>query len=894
MNNRLYKLMNWPEIEEIIYSDGHDPHRILGAHKVGNSILIQTFRPDYAEIKIVASDGKTYQMDLEDDAGFYAALLPYKANFSYHYILVDQSGKEFVAHDPYNYEPLITREDCIKFSSGMHDTIYEKLGSHIMKREGVDGVNFAVWAPDAARVSVIGDFNNWDGRIHQMRRVDESGIFELFIPDVTSGQEYQFECKTRSGDIFLRPDPYGTKARDYKAEVSVVAEPISYKWNDKAWMNLRQKYDKTGSALSICELSLDGFAQTAFEDDEEVTYAALANRVIHYVKANGFNAIELLPVCEHDEVHKFDVNSFYAIKGEYGTASDFMGFVDLCHGEGIRVILDWTATYFPERDFGLSYFDGHALYEYEDPGKGIQPGTHRLIFDYGRKQVTNFLYANALYLLKNFHIDGLRITDISKVLYLDYDRKPGEWTPNIYGGYENLEAVEFMRELTQKINQLDQGILLITKETACWPHLTDTVEEGGLGFDYKWNNGWSHDCLEYMKYDPLFRGQHHNELTFSMMYSYTEKFILALSHEDVGGYPALKEMMPGDDDQKESNVRLTLAYMMVHPGKKMLYHGRNALSMERGLQMENFIYKLNMMYFEHPALYELDDVTDGFEWINSMAADLCMLAFVRKSTKDEEELLVVMNMAGVEREFKVGVNHDGRYEEILNTDARDFGGSGVINDRKIEAQLDEVDGRKYSIPVKLAAISLAVFSYIPYTDKEKKIRKIREEAHENKLKEQEKNRTMLLNKHEKEEAKMLAELKAKYEKELAQQQKAIEEKYDRIEEERIFAIVSDAAIEKLSEPSSKADFTKKSGEKTVAKAKKATKKSPSKKESSKKADITSFSKEKTSKKTTSPKAASTKSATVKADSKKASNNKASNNKADKPTNESSKKAPGDK
>ena len=867
MNNRLYKLMNWPEIEEIIYSDGHDPHRILGAHKVGNSVLIQTFRPDYAEIKVVSSDGKTYKMDLEDDAGFYAALLPYKAGFSYHYVLVDQTGKETISHDPYVYEPLITREDCIKFSSGMHDTIYDKLGAHMMKRDGVEGVNFAVWAPDAARVSVIGDFNNWDGRIHQMRRVDESGIYELFIPDVTEGQEYQFECKTRGGEIFLRPDPYATRTKDYKAEVSVVAAAPSYKWDDKAWMTQRKTYDKTGSALSIVELSLDGFAQTAFEDNEDVTYAALAARVIHYVKANGFNAIELLPVCEHDEIHKFDVNSFYAIKGEYGTAADFMDFINACHKEGIRVILDWTATYFPKRDYGLSYFDGHALYEYEDPGKGTQPGTHRLIFDYGRKQVTNFLYANALYLLKEFHIDGLRITDISKVLYLDYDRKPGEWTPNIYGGYENLEAVEFMRELTQKVNQLDQGILLITKETACWPHLTDTVEEGGLGFDYKWNNGWSHDCLEYMKYDPIFRGQHHNELTFSMMYSYTEKFILALSHEDVGGYPFLKEMMPGDDDQKESNVRLILAYMMVHPGKKMLYHGRNAVSMERGLQMENFIYKLNMMYFDHPALYELDDVTDGFEWINSMAADLCMLAFVRKSSKDEEELLVVMNMAGVEREFRVGVNHDGRYEEILNTDAKDFGGSGVVNDRKIEAELIEADGRKYSVPVKLAPLSLAVFSYIPYTDKEKKIRKIREEAHEKKVAEQEKSRSLLLSKHEKEEARMLAELKAKYEKELAQQQKAIEEKYDKIEEERIFAIVSDAAIEKLAETGTKED-----GPNKGASDKKAPKKAV--KKVTKKSTITKFPEGKDVKKPAAKKSTSKKTSSSKSSKKKDTGDKA--------------------
>jgi 1,4-alpha-glucan branching enzyme len=397
--------MNWPEIEEIIYSDGNDPHRILGAHKVGSSFLVQTFRPGVKEAFVVTSDKKTYKMDLEDEAGFFAALVPYKANLKYQYRCVTEDGEEITFHDPYNFQSTITREDCIRFNSGLHDTIYEKLGAHIMTRDGIDGVNFAVWAPDAARVSVIGPFNGMDGRINQMRKVDVSGIFEIFIPDIGPGTEYQFECKTRSGELFVRPDPFALRARDYTGEVSVVAAEPDFKWTDKAWMDQRKNYKKDISALSICELTLDSFAESAREDNESTNYRNLAERVIRFVKANGFNAIELLPVCEHDEVHKFDVNCFYAIKGEFGDQADFMYFVDQMHKEGIRVIFDWTATYFPRRDCGLSFYDGHALFEYENPVKGTQPGTNRLIFDYGRKQVVNFLTANAIYLLKTFHAD---------------------------------------------------------------------------------------------------------------------------------------------------------------------------------------------------------------------------------------------------------------------------------------------------------------------------------------------------------------------------------------------------------------------------------------------------------------------------------------------------------
>ena len=831
MNNRLYKLMNWPEIEEIIYSDGNNPHKILGPHKTGNNILIQTFHPNLKNAYVVTGDGKETKMELADEEGFYAALVPYKANLKYNFKFEDNDGNILEKKDPYAFDELITSDECKHICRGVCTDAYEKLGSHIITVEKTEGTVFRVWAPSCARVSVVGDFNGHDGRVHQMRKISEDGIYELFIPENLDGCEYQYEIKTKSGEIYLRPDPYAFKAKDYKAEVSVVSSIEDIAWSDSAWIAGRKKYDKYRSALSICEISIDGFAKTCDEDGEECTYENLAGKIIKFVKSNGFNAIELLPIFEHDNVHKFDVNSFYAIKGEYGTASDFMKFVDMMHKEGIRVIADWTGTYFPIRDYGMSMFDGHALYEYPDKAKALQPGTNRYIFDYGRREVINFLLSNAAFILNKFHIDGLRLTDVSKILYLDYDRGPGQWTPNIYGSYENLEAEDFLRELTTFVNDNAKGVLMITKETACWPHLTDSVQEGGLGFDFKWNNGWSHDFLNYLENDPIFRGQHHNELTFSMMYSYTEKFILAFSHEDVGGYPQLRDTMPGDKNAKEANVRMALAYMMTHPGRKMLYHGMNEVSMEQGLQLENFVYHLNMMYFDHPALYELDDVADGFEWINSMAANLCMLAFVRKSKKDEEELLVVMNMAGVGRELTVGVNHDGRYEEILNTDDVMFGGSGIVNDRKIEALLEEADGREYSIKLNIAPLSLCVFSFIPYTEKEKKIRRIKKDAQEKKIAEQAKNRETLMKKHEEEEAKLLKQLKEKYEKELMQQQKAIEEKYEKIEEEKIFAIVSDATLKEFDAIDEKSKIIKISDKKDDSTKKKATSKTKTSKTS---------------------------------------------------------------
>ena len=823
MNNKLYKMMNWPEIEEIIYSDGDNPHRILGAHKVGNSYLIQAFYPDAQSIKVyVENSKKSYEMELADEAGFYAIIVPYVDKLKYYFIITDAEGNETKLFDPYAFEPLMDREDFIKLGSGIHYHIYEKLGAHPMTRNGISGTNFAVWAPTAARVSVIGDFNNWDGRVCQMHRLDPIGVFEIFVPGALENDGYQFEIKTRSGLILKRPDPYAIKSRGENGIISVITPLKSIKWTDDKWMKERAKFNVSESPLSIAEICLESFAG---RHEGKSTMEEITADVLEFVKNHGFNAIELMPVMKHVPGHFYHILDFFSLDDAYGDTGDFMKFVDACHEAGIRVLLDWVPTFFPKASCGLSDFDGRTLYEYADPRIGVHPRSGDMIFDYGRKEVTNFLISNALYWIENFHIDGIRTSDISRILYLDYDRKPGEWLPNIYGGNENLEALEFLKQLTTVIHKDNPGTILITKETACWPHVTDSVENGGLGFDYKWNNGWSRDFLSYMQNDPLFRAGHHDELTFSLIYSYTERFILAFTHEDMEkGLEGLYYLMPGDSAQKMANLRLALSYMMVHPGRKHVYMEPDALTVDQAVFVENMVKKLNDLYFNKPALHTLDDNDGGFEWINVLAADECMLAFVRKTENDEEMQVVVANMAGIERNFEIGVPADGRYTEVFNSDDASYGGTGILNTGRKEARRKEIDGRLYSISLSLAPASLSIFSYTPYTEQEKKIRAIKEEEEIKKEKEKEERIAALKQKQSEEEERLLQELKIKYEKELLEQEKAIEEKYEKIEEERIFSIVSEEAIKSVSTkaPAKKTPAGKAPAKKTVA-AKKADK-----------------------------------------------------------------------
>lgn len=819
MNTKLYKLMNWPEIEEIIYSDGSDPHRILGAHKVGNNLLVQMFYPDAKEVTLCVDkdDEDTFKMEMADEAGFFAVLIPYLEGIDYHYEVVTKDDKKINLHDAYNFEPFLDREDFIKFNSGIHMDIYEKLGSRPMERNGYVGVNFAVWAPEAARVSVVGDFNGFEGRIHQMRKLDPNGIFEIFIPDVAEGDRYQFEIKNKSGITFRRNDPYALSVvHTEEGCFSVVKALSKYDWEDADFIRSKKNFNKDQDPFSICEISIDKFVNRHRSDK---TLKELTEEILEYVDRYGFDAISLSPVMEHASDHNYHILNYFAVHEKYGDCAELKYFVNEAHKKDIAVIFEWVPTYFDGDEGGLADFNGKGLYEYQDPRKGYRKNTPDRVFDYGRKEVCNFLISNAMYWIKEYHADGFRLSDISKILYLDYDRNPGEWSPNIYGGNENLEAAAFLRNFTEAVHKYDKSAIIMTKETACYPGVTTSVDSNGLGFDYKWNNGWTKDILTYVQNDPIFRGGHHNDLTNSVLYCYSERFVLSINHEDLyKGLESLYDMMPGDSTQKLGNTRFVLSYMYTYPGKKMLAMDPDALTMDQSIALQNMISDLNTIYYEYPALSVNDTVDTGFEWINNMDAQNCRMSFVRHGKKKDEFLLVVCNMSGIMQELEVGVPQDGKYSEIFTSDKLEYGGSGITNPQLQLANRAACDGRQYSISVKLAPCSVVILSFTPYTDEENKIRKIKEDEEIRKEKEIEKSLAELKAKQDKEEEKLLNELRKRYEKELAQQRKAIEEKYEKIQEEKISAVVASSGIEKAKKvASSKA--VKKTVKKTTTKKK---------------------------------------------------------------------------
>lgn len=747
MNNKLYKLMNWPDIEEIIYSESDNPHRTLGAHVVGNNTLIQAYLPGAKSVIVQnKKDKKSYEMEMADEEGFFAVLVPGKAPFSYEYIAEYEDGNLKKVKDAYNFAPQIDESDMDRFAAGIHYTIYEKLGAHPMMIDGVKGVYFAVWAPNAVRVSTVGDFNGWDGRIHQMRRLGHSGIFEIFIPDAKAGQNYKYEIKVKGGLTYLKADPYAFGQQLRPDTASVIRESAGKAgsktagkciWEDQEWVKGRKERQGSDKPISIYELYLGSFKQG--EDKKYLNYRELAPLIIDYVKEMGYTHIELMPIMEHpfDGSWGYQVIGYYAPTARYGTNEDFMYFMNEMHKAGIGVILDWVPAHFPRDAYGLSNFDGTCLYEHQDPRKGSHPHWGTLIYNYGRPQVSNYLIANALYWIEQYHADGIRMDAVASMLYLDYGKNDGEWVANLYGGHENLEAVEFLKHLNSVVKRRNEGVLMIAEESTAWPKVTGDVEDNGLGFDIKWNMGWMNDYLGYISCDPYFRAHHHNELTFSMIYAYSERFMLVFSHDEVvHGKGTLIGKMPGEIKDKFANLRLTFAYMMMHPGKKLLFMGQDIgefdewneeREVEWGLTVydshkgvQKLVKALNSLYTSSPALYKYDTSWDGFEWINCISSNNCMLVFMRKADKPEESLVAVANFANIQQEFTIGVPYAGKYKEILNTDAEEFGGEGRINPKEIGSVEEEYDGRENSIQMLSAPLSVSVFTYIPYTEAEKK------------------------------------------------------------------------------------------------------------------------------------------------------------------------------
>lgn len=741
MTNKVYKLMNWPQIEAIIYSECDNPHELLGPHKAGSQTLVQAYFPEAKEVLIQWKEKRPLfvedvTMELADEDGYFAALIPASELPAYRYVVTYEDGNQVTVGDPYRHAPVFTKNDTDKFKNGIHYTIYEKLGAHPMTLDGDEGTYFAVWAPNALRVSVVGDFNHWDGRMHQMRRLWDSGIFEIFVPGAKVGDNYKFELKLKSGLTYLKADPYGNAAQMRPENASVITDINHFEWEDADFIANREKFQGDGAPVSVYEMYLGSFVDPK-DGEIYANYREIAPKVISYIKEMGYTHVELMPVMEHpfDGSWGYQVIGYYAPTSRYGSPEDFMFFVNELHKAGIGVILDWVPAHFPRDAYGLSNFDGTCLYEHKDPRQGAHPHWGTLIYNYGRPEVSNYLIANALFWVEKFHADAIRMDAVASMLYLDYGKNDGEWVANMYGGNENLEAMEMIKHLNSIMKKRNPGVLSIAEESTAFPMITGDLKDGGLGFDLKWNMGFMNDYLDYIKYDPYFRSYHHGELTFSMIYAYSEKFILVFSHDEVvHGKATLLGKMPGEIPQKYANLRLTYGYMMTHPGKKLLFMGQDIGEFDewnenRRVQWElrdvpeheciaSLVKDLNHLYRTNKAMYELDGSPDGFEWINNISANDCYLTYARKGSHPEDVLLIVANFSGVEKEITTGVPFDGKYKEILNTDDKKYGGSGIVNARIKSAQDREWDDRKQSITVKMAPLSISILQFVPFTEEE--------------------------------------------------------------------------------------------------------------------------------------------------------------------------------
>ncbi|KAB0578652.1 1,4-alpha-glucan branching enzyme [Fusobacterium naviforme] len=718
MDKLLYDLMDWSAVEELVYSESENPHAILGAHPVEEGVLIQVFVPTAQRIEALLSGaGGSVEMEREDENGFFACLIRGRKQVSYRLHIIYEDGREEEIDDPYAFAPLYESSDLKKFAAGNHVEIYKKMGAHPEKRGSVEGIGFSVWAPNAMRVSVVGDFNDWDGRRHQMRRLGDSGIFQLFIPGIEAGEIYKYEIKTKTREIFLKADPYAFAAELRPKTASIVTAKWDFGWEDAEWLRKRSENvkKKHGCPLSIYELNLCSW-------DPALSGRALAEKLAAYMKDMHYTHVELMPVMEYplDASLGYQTTGYYALTARLGSPEDFMYFVNHLHKEGIGVILDWNAARFPKDDFALAHFDGTALYELP----GGQAETE--VFHFARPEVRNFLVANALFWAKQYHVDGIRVMDMSSILY--FNGADGVRS-NIYGGGENLDGLSFIRQLSTVMHRLCPGVLLIADGSAEYALTTKPVKENGLGFDYRWNTGWAHGFLNYMQRPERERSEHYGELTYSLLYQYSENFILPLSHAVTAeGAPSLIHRLPGENfEERFANLRAALGFFMTHPGKKLIFSGQefgmiDEWNAERGVEwelldyplhrhMQDYARDLNRFYLEHAALWRQDDDPAGFEWLNCHSWEENVVAFLRKTKDEAEELLVVVNFTGKEYpKFNVGVPFHGSFRELFNSDREEYGGSGLLNMRALPAKNLEVDERDEGITIKLPAHSVVIFS----------------------------------------------------------------------------------------------------------------------------------------------------------------------------------------
>ncbi|MGE3704364.1 MAG: 1,4-alpha-glucan branching protein GlgB [Vicinamibacterales bacterium] len=697
-----------------------DPFAVLGPHRAGRQLTLRAIHPAATAIDAMV-DGVTHRLHPRPEPGLFEASLdlePDAAVPDYRLALTFADGRAARIDDPYRYGQVFTPFDLHLFGEGNLNRAFEKFGAHRIQHGLATGVHFAVWAPNAQRVSVIGDFNGWDGRVHPMRQLVPSGVWEIFIPDLPDWEKYKFEIRTHGGDLLEKTDPFGFAFEVPPRTAAVVRDLRGYTWGDEAWMAARRSlHDWIEAPMSIYEVHLGSWARNPGEGDRSLTYRELADRLPAYVKDLGFTHIELLPVMEHPFTGSwgYQVLGFFAPTSRFGPPEDFKYLVDRCHQAGLGVILDWVPGHFPKDAHGLARFDGSALYEHADPRQGEHQDWGTLIFNYGRNEVRNFLLSNALFWLEEYHADGLRVDAVASMLYLDYSRRAGEWIPNAYGGRENLDAIAFLQKLNVLTHGEHPGTITAAEESTAWPGVSRPVHVGGLGFTYKWNMGWMHDMLRYAEEDPVHRRWHHNLVTFSMIYAFTENFVLPFSHDEVVyGKRALLDKMPGDAWQKCATLRTLLAYMWGHPGKKLLFMGAEfgqwrEWHHDRSLDwhllddpahagLRRFVQALNWHYRAEPALHECDFTPDGFRWIDCNDNEHSIISFVRYARGERDAVVMLFNFTPVPRYgYRIGVPDAGAYAELLNSDAAVFGGGDVGNGGRVLSEAVPSHGFAHSL-----------------------------------------------------------------------------------------------------------------------------------------------------------------------------------------------------
>lgn len=708
-----------PELSSLIEGNNHDPHQVLGLHTHKNRKVIRLFRPGAKHVYLEVL-GKVVEAKKVHPSGLFEYVVPNDLTYL-DYRIYHHNG--LLAHDPYTFLPTIGELDQYLFAKGIHYRIFDVLGAHVTEHQGVTGVSFAVWAPGAKRVSIVGDFNHFDGRVNMMRSLGHSGIFELFVPGLKSGEKYKFEIKTQNNEIKLKSDPYAFAAELRPLTASIVTELENFQFDDEEWIKKREQNQTLNVPITIYEVHLGSWKK---KNGYFLNYREIAKELSSYCQEMGFTHVELMPIQEHpfDESWGYQVSGYYAITSRFGTVDDFQWFVSHLHQNNIGVILDWVPGHFPTDDFSIGQFDGTALYEHADKRQGLHPHWNTYIFNYGRHEVTNFLIANALFLFEKMHVDGLRVDAVASMLYLDYGREAGDFIPNKYGGKENLEAIQFIKHLNSIVHQKFPGVLMIAEESTSFGGITRPLEFAGLGFDLKWNMGWMNDTLRYFSKDMIFRQHHQNELTFGLLYAFSERFTLVLSHDEVvHGKASLIGKMPGDHWQRFANLRLLYSFMICQPGKKLLFMGGEIAQFDEWscnseiqwfllqypthLGVQTMIKELNHLYLKNPALFENDFGFEGFEWVDFSDSKNSIISYLRKSERGGTLLCVHNFTPEFHADYLLALPHVATIEEIFNSDAKEYGGSGKL----CEYPLVDCDKNHIATGVKISVAPLATMIF---------------------------------------------------------------------------------------------------------------------------------------------------------------------------------------